>query len=304
MGGGGEVRYLRHGDQRVVRLVSKSGVKALGIYLGPFEYQRRTGTTSYTKLVLHVNGHGRHAQAEVVLDGSDPDSLDVFYVHGDHLGSGHVLTKDDATLLSQEEFFPLRPRLGPEGCADRYRYIGVERDEDSGLCMTGPRTYDPMSGRFLQGDPLAPRLAVGSPFSYASVNPLARLDSNGYKDDEVAATSSRRAEGVDRTSIRMICRKRLATNRRSQPEWCSPLYWHSTSGGFGSDRRRDRCWSWVSPGRGSVPAAVWGQSGDSGPTGAARGARFGGRSGGETRESPAAPRGPVQLGRAESRTMP
>ena len=36
---------------------------------------------------------------------------------------------------------------------NRYRYIGVERDEDTGLCMTGPRTYDPVCGRFLQEDP-------------------------------------------------------------------------------------------------------------------------------------------------------
>jgi hypothetical protein len=50
---------------------------------------------SYTKLVLHVAGHSRHAQVERVLAGSDPDSLELFFHHADHLGSGHVLTRED-----------------------------------------------------------------------------------------------------------------------------------------------------------------------------------------------------------------
>ncbi len=37
-GGNTEVRDLRHGDQRVLRLVKKNGVRALGVYLGPWEY--------------------------------------------------------------------------------------------------------------------------------------------------------------------------------------------------------------------------------------------------------------------------
>ncbi|MCB9765461.1 MAG: hypothetical protein H6739_37145 [Alphaproteobacteria bacterium] len=187
LSGGGEVRYFRHGDQRVVRMVKKTGVMGLSIYLGPFEYHYRDATTAYTKLVLHAGMHGRHAQTEVVLDGSDPDSLDVFFHHSDHLGSGHVLTQDDGTLLSQEEYFPYGRASDRRDARNRYRFIGVERDEDTGLCMTGPRTYDPVSGRFLQGDPL---ISGGmSPFVYASGNPVRRSDGGGYADEEAANAS-------------------------------------------------------------------------------------------------------------------
>lgn len=55
---------------------------------------------SYTKLVLHVAGHSRHAQVERALAGSDPDSLELFFHHADHLGSGHVLTREDGDLCS------------------------------------------------------------------------------------------------------------------------------------------------------------------------------------------------------------
>lgn len=57
LGGGGQ----RHADQRVVRLVQKNGVKALTLYLAPLECHLRKAVSGYTKLVLQVLGHGRHA---------------------------------------------------------------------------------------------------------------------------------------------------------------------------------------------------------------------------------------------------
>ena len=138
--GGDAVRYFRHADQRVLRFVKKGQVRALTVYLGPWEYHSRdggSGGTTYEKLVLHVHGHGRHAQVERVLSGSDPDSLDIFYHHGDHLGSGHVLTKDDGSLLSQEEFFPYGRSSDRRDARNRYRFIGVERDADTGMCKHG-----------------------------------------------------------------------------------------------------------------------------------------------------------------------
>ena len=56
----------------------------------------------YTKLTLCIEGYGRHAQVEAVVDGADAHSLGIFFTHG----SVHVLTNDCATLLSQEEYSP------------------------------------------------------------------------------------------------------------------------------------------------------------------------------------------------------
>ncbi len=184
-GGGDAVRYLRHGDQRVLRFVSKGAVRAVGVYLGPFEVHSRdggSGGTSYGKVVLHVHGHGRHAQLEQVLSGSDPDSVDVFYHHSDHLGSGHVLTDEAGELLSQEEYFPYGRASDRRDARNRYRYIGVERDEDTGMCVTGPRMYDPVMGRFLEGDPLAEQAPMKTPYHYSSGSPVGRCDPSGCSD--------------------------------------------------------------------------------------------------------------------------
>jgi RHS repeat-associated protein len=134
---------------------------------------------SYTKLVLHVAGHSRHAQVERALAGSDPDSLELFFHHADHLASGHVLTREDGDLLSQEEYFPYGRSSDRRDARNRYRFIGVEQDEDNHLCVTGPRTYDPVSGRFLQAEPLL--MPQQSPYTYASANPLAQFDRTGLE---------------------------------------------------------------------------------------------------------------------------
>jgi RHS repeat-associated protein len=184
LGGGGKARYFRHGDQRVVRMVNKPGVMAVGVYLGPWEYHSRQGTVSFEKVVLHVHGEGKVAQVERVLDGADPDSLAVFYVHEDHLGSGHVLTDGDGELLSQEEYFAYGRSSDRRDARNRYRWIGVERDEDTGLCLTGPRLYDPVVGRLGSGDPVV--RAGRSPFGYAGGEPIGRRDPGGYQDQPAA----------------------------------------------------------------------------------------------------------------------
>jgi RHS repeat-associated protein len=119
---------------------------------------------------------------ERVLAGLDPDSLELFFHHADHLGSGPVLTRDDGDLLGQEEYFPYGRASDRREARDRYRFIGVEQDEDTRLCMTGPRLYDPICGRFCQPDPVAVTRFDSSPYVYASAAPTHRSDPGGYAD--------------------------------------------------------------------------------------------------------------------------
>lgn len=180
MGGSTKVRYRRHGDQRVLRFLTKTGVSGLGVYLGPWEYHNRMGSTAYVKTLLHVEIGRRVAQAERVITGTDAFSLPVFHVHADHLGSAQTLTKADGTLLGQEEYFAYGRSSDRRDARNRYRYIGVERDEETGFCMTGPRLYDPIIGRFDQPDSVVD--ASISLFAYTSSRPVALSDSSGYNE--------------------------------------------------------------------------------------------------------------------------
>ena len=76
----------------------------------------------------------------------------------------------------EEEYFPYGKSSDRRDERNRYRYIGVERDEATGFLITGPRTYDSVMGRFLQGDPV---LSPMSPFRYSRSTPLLLIDSDG-----------------------------------------------------------------------------------------------------------------------------
>ncbi|MEQ1571903.1 MAG: RHS repeat-associated core domain-containing protein, partial [Myxococcota bacterium] len=130
-----------------------------------------------------------------VLSGADASSLPVFFVHADHLGSAQALTKADGTLLCQEQFFAYGRSSDRRDARARYRYIGVERDEETGLCMTGPRTYDALAGRFHQPDQ-----AGTSCFEYSHNRPLGRSDPNGYQDSDTQTVVTYVAEGQEPVS--------------------------------------------------------------------------------------------------------
>jgi RHS repeat-associated protein len=184
MGGNTRVRYRRHADRRTVGFVTKGGgITTCSIYLGSWEYHKRVGGTPYTKTSLHLEGRFRYAHVERVLSGTDADSLPVLYTHVDHLGSAQVLTQSGGTLLCQEEFFAYGRSSDRRDGKSRYRYIGVERDENTGLSITGPRTYDPIQGRFMQGDPAAEMSVANCPYEYAHSCPSWRTDASGLQDE-------------------------------------------------------------------------------------------------------------------------
>lgn len=80
---------------------------------------------------------------------------------------------------SRQEYFPYGKSSDRRDQRNRYRYVGVERDELTDLAMTGPRTYSAVVGRFLQGDPV---IGGKSPFGYPS-SPLRKADPTGYQEE-------------------------------------------------------------------------------------------------------------------------
>ena len=85
-----------------------------------------------------------------------------------------------------QEYFPYGKASDRRDERSRYRYIGVERDELTKLSMTGPRTYDPLCGRFSQADPL---VSTRSPFGYSFCRPTRQVDKTGYWPSDPTETS-------------------------------------------------------------------------------------------------------------------
>jgi len=99
----------------------------------------------------------------------------VFYwVHPDHLGSGHMLTRTDGSLDYRGEFDPhgqiLVSWVAPGGSAISRMFTGYERDGATNLDNAQARMYNQNRGRFLQADPLGSGYQGQSPQALASAN--------------------------------------------------------------------------------------------------------------------------------------
>ena len=197
MDGGGAVHYFRHTDQRVVRMVRKGvsgGHFGLGIYLGPWEYQE-SASGGWTKVILHCHGNGRHALAEVIHAGSDVHGVDLLYFHSGIQNSGRVQTDGSANVIYTEEYTPFGKTTDRRHDRNRYRFIGIERDEMTRLSMAGPRSYDPVAGQFLQPDPLISVTSSG--YTYSRRRPMLLSDPTGYQAQDSQSATQDSSEGSD-----------------------------------------------------------------------------------------------------------
>jgi RHS repeat-associated protein len=110
------------------------------------------------------------------------------YQYSNHLGSVPLELDEVAKIVSCEELHPygttayhLRGR-GVRATAKRYRYTGMERDEESGLSYHTARYYLPWLGRWAGTDPLG---LAGSRnlYEYCYGDPVILRDTSGTQAD-------------------------------------------------------------------------------------------------------------------------
>ncbi|MBL7489450.1 hypothetical protein I6A60_34005 [Frankia sp. AgB1.9] len=203
--GGGDAFYNYGIDkQRTRKLLRRTGAgggTVTGtedrVYLDGYElYRRRDSKGAVTEEVesLHLfDGEQRVLLVDDVLTAAStpgPNGLKVKqrtlwrYQYGNHLGSATVELDSTAQVISYEEFHPYGTtayRLldsSAEVPAKRYRFTGMERDEESGLSYHGARYYACWLGRWASADPTG--LADGpNLFQYTRGNPVRKVDRTG-----------------------------------------------------------------------------------------------------------------------------
>ncbi|MFC7448961.1 SpvB/TcaC N-terminal domain-containing protein [Rhodococcus daqingensis] len=157
-----------------------------------FEYNG-VGAATTERHTFHVmDDHTRVALIETESEpgAPAPDSRRIRYQAPDHLGSAHLETDETGTVVAYEVFHPFgttayqatETNLGPG--ARRYRYTGMERDDESGLAYHGARYYAPWLGRWTAPDKHPDQLD-GNRYAYVKNNPLAYRDPNGLFEEPV-----------------------------------------------------------------------------------------------------------------------
>ncbi len=165
------------------------------IYLDGFEvfrsYNGGSATVALERQTVHVmDGRRRVALIETRTHGSDAaPARRSRYQLGNHLDSASLELSETGQLVSYEEFFPYGStsyQAGPsatEVSLKRYRYTGMERDEETGFAHHGARYFVPWLGRWLSSDPAG--LVDGTIlYAYSRSNPIRYVDSSGTSPDE------------------------------------------------------------------------------------------------------------------------
>jgi RHS repeat-associated protein len=206
LGGGGDVyfQYDASGNRvRKVRVNQSGSAADERVYLGTFELYRERAVNSPAVLgdvdlereTLHVaDDTGRIVMVETLtIDEGTPVSSPANisrYQYGNHLGTATVEADDNADLISYEEFHPYGTTSyaardsGIEVSAKRYRYIGKERDEETGLYQCGARYLAAWLGRWTAADPIGLGDGVNR-YAYAGNRPIGSRDASGTAEDDV-----------------------------------------------------------------------------------------------------------------------
>lgn len=170
------------------------------LYLGGFEvYREYDGSGTVVTLereTLHLmDDQERIALAETLTvdsGSSIPDPKPVLrYQFGNLLGSASLELDEAGQVISYEEYHPYGStsyqagRSAAEVSLKRYRYTGMERDEETGFNYHGARYYAPWLARWISADPAGLQGGMNL-YAYAHCNPVKYSDRNGAEPETYA----------------------------------------------------------------------------------------------------------------------
>ena len=190
---GTEHVYFQYaGSSRSCKYTEKQGsVTEERIYLGPFEIYRKriNGTLDLERETLHISDDtGRICMVETktVADASPVQQpIAVWrYQLSNYLGTATTEVTRDGDIISHEEYHPYGTSAyrAVDASIDvspkRYRYTGMERDDETGLGYHTARYYAPWLGRWTSAD-LSGLIDGLNRFAYCRGSPVTLSDPNG-----------------------------------------------------------------------------------------------------------------------------
>jgi len=191
--------YVYDSSGQRVRKVTESAAqikKNERFYIGGFEVYREylNGPPNLERETLHViDDKQRVALVETRTQGDDGSAAQLIrYQFNNHLGSVSLELDDSANVITYEEYCPYGNTSYQAGQSavevglKRYRYTGMERDEETGLGYHRARYLATWLGRWTSVDPEG---LIDGPnlFAYARSNPVIlsdRLGTNGDLDND------------------------------------------------------------------------------------------------------------------------
>jgi RHS repeat-associated protein len=179
------------GGQRVKKLVVEGNAYRTSCYLGGvFEHHAEhadlEGGGRQENCSLHIMDDSRRIAIKRVGPAFADDGAaehEVQFHLGDHLGSSAVVVGARGEWVNREEHYPYgETSFGGFG-RKRYRFTGMERDEESGLVYFGTRYFSPQLAAWKTAEPENPEATMNRS-SFVACNPIVHREADGltFKD--------------------------------------------------------------------------------------------------------------------------
>ena len=239
-----DARYLYAADgTRVKKWVRKNGSTESTTYLdGVLDLHDWTdqGTNRHNGIIHLQSKTSRLVSVRYGPAHRDDPGPERLYHLADHLGSSHLALDDTGTFLNREEYFPYGETSFGSYAKKRYRYIGAERDEESGLYHMPARYYSPWLCRWTNPDPGGLRDGINL-YCYVQDNPLDHKDPTGLQKEDPQACIPQPA--VTGTGSNPITAREASSGQAAADGKTSSSQSRSLSAGTRPDGSTD--WWWV-----------------------------------------------------------
>lgn len=178
-------QYDYSGQDRVSKLV-RTGTDVNPIYQrtiyidGIFEYVKLDNGSTYEKNYIHMmDDKSRIAEIRIgdIFPGDISDNI-VYFIE-DQIGSSVMRTDLSGEEIDREEYYPFGDSSLRTFTYKRYRYVGKEKDAESGLYYYGARYYVAWACRFISVDSAAGKYPDVSSYNYCLNNPIRLVDPDG-----------------------------------------------------------------------------------------------------------------------------
>ena len=116
---------------------------------------------------------------------SDADERELYYYHGDHLGSSSWITDASGNVNQHLAYMAYGEDFVNErsGRDIRFKSTGKERDSETGMDYFGARYYLSDLSIWASVDPLSDKYPSLSPYMYCAGNPVILIDPDGKRID-------------------------------------------------------------------------------------------------------------------------
>jgi RHS repeat-associated protein len=192
-------QYDYAGQDRVSKMVRTGSHYERTIYIdGIFEYVWYDDGTLYQKNYIHVMDDTSRI-AEIRVGDVFPTDINdsITYILEDQIGSSVIRLSTVGTVIDEEEYYPFGDSSLRTFTYKRYRYVGKERDAESGLYYYGARYYAAWTCRFISVDPLAVDYPHLTPYNYAGNKPIGDYDIDGMQGSGEQTSGSSEGGGVN-----------------------------------------------------------------------------------------------------------